>query len=421
MDAPFGIRRSRVAWLGLTAVLGLLLSAIVVAFVGTFALGLFFYYAVRPAFRQLQRRIGSRSIAASLTLLFVVGPGMVLVGYVGLIAFQELTAFAGPEVTRAIGERVPTDPELLEAVVDDPLVLLERLQSVSGVGEVLLTGVGAVGTVANGMLHVTLASALAYFLLRDGHRLESWFRESIGGADSSSYTFLRTVDAELEQVYFGNVLTVCLVALGAIVFYNGYNLVVPAAVAIPAPTLIAILTGVATFIPLVVGKIVYVPTGLVLFWQASQADPSPYWAPVVFLVVAFLFLDLLPMTFLLPYISGRTLHTGLIMFSYVLGGAYFGWYGLFLGPLIAVVLVQFGKIVLPEIIRGEPVDPQDGSAIDIGLQPLLGGDEPTADDANPEARPTPDREPLADGEPPSGDDRDGGPSTVEGDPDTDAA
>jgi len=380
MDTPFGIRRGRIAWLGLTAFLGLLLGAIVVAFVGTFALGLFFYYAVRPVFRQIQRRIGSRSVAASLTLLFVVVPGVVLVSYVGLIAFQELTAFAGPELTEAITERLPTDPELLMVAVTDPIELFQRLQSVSGIGDFLLTGVGAVGIVANGMLHLTLASALAFFLLRDGHRLEGWFRESIGGADSPSYTFLRTVDAELEQVYFGNVLTVCLVALGAILFYNGYNLVVPAAVAIPAPTLIAILTGIATFIPLVVGKVVYVPTGLYLLWQAVQVDPSPFWAPVAFLVIAFLFLDLLPMTFLLPYISGRTLHTGLIMFSYVLGGAYFGWYGLFLGPLIAVVLVQFGKIVLPEIIQGERVDPQDRSAIDIGMPPQLEDDDLAADD-----------------------------------------
>jgi len=399
MDEVFGIRRSRIAWLGVTAALGFIFGTIVLAFVGTFALGVFFYYAVRPVNRELYDRIGNRSAAASLTLLFVVVPGVALVGYIGLIAFQELATFAGPGLTELVGDRLPTDPEVLVTAVSDPVEFLQRLESVSGFGDYLLTGVGAIGTVTNGMLHVTLASAFAFFFLRDGHRVHNWFRDSFGDVDSTAYTFLRTVDAELEQVYFGNVLTVCIVALGAIVFYNVYNLVVPPAVAIPAPTLIAILTGVATFVPLVVGKIVYVPTGLYLLWQASQADPSPYWAPVLFLVVAFLFLDLVPMTFLLPLISGRTLHTGLIMFSYVLGGAFFGWYGIFLGPLLAVLFVHFGKIVLPEIIRGEEIDPDDRSPLDIGLQPKLGPDDGPAEPGEaPAGSGTPDDQPGADGD-----------------------
>lgn len=386
MGDRFGIRRSRLAWLGVTAVLGFVFASIVLAFVGTFALGVFFYYAVRPINHELLERIDSRSVAASLTLLFVVVPGMVLVGYIVLIAFEELATIAGPGLSEFIASRLPTDPDVLLVAVNEPVAFLQQLQSVSGFGSYLLTGVGAVGTVANGLLHLTLASAFAYFLLRDGHRLDGWFRETVGGANSAAYTFFRTVDAELEQVYFGNVLTVCIVALTAIVFYNGFNLIVPPSVRLPVPTLLAILTGIATFVPLVVGKIVYVPTGLYLVWQASQASPSPYWAPVSFLVVAFLFLDLLPMTFLLPYISGRTLHTGLIMFSYVLGGAFFGWYGLFLGPLLAVVFVQFGKIVLPEIVHGERVDPDDRSPLDIGLEPQItkpDGDARSSADAEP--------------------------------------
>ena len=101
---------------------------------------------------------------------------------------------------------------------------------------------------------MTLASAFAFFLLRDGDRLARWFRNGIAGPESAAYIYLRTVDRELQTVYFGNVLTALVVVGLAFLLYNGYNLVAPAPVGLPAPTLLALLTGVGTFIPLVVGK-----------------------------------------------------------------------------------------------------------------------------------------------------------------------
>jgi hypothetical protein len=43
------------------------------------------------------------------------------------------------------------------------------------------------------------------------------------------------------------------------------------------------------------------------------------------------------------------------MIAYIIGPLLFGWYGLFLGPLLLVVLVHFARILLPELVRGEPV------------------------------------------------------------------
>ncbi|MFB6176181.1 MAG: AI-2E family transporter, partial [Halobaculum sp.] len=143
----------------------------------------------------------------------------------------------------------------------------------------------------------------------------------------------------------------------------------PPAVSIPVPTLLALLTGIATFVPLVVGKLVYVPVGVFLLWNALRFDAS-FAYPVEFLVVAFLLLDILPQTFLRPLISGRSLHSGLVLFGYVLGAAYFGWYGLFLGPLIVVLGVQFLKHVLPDLADGSEFVPREEEGVDIGTDPL---------------------------------------------------
>jgi predicted PurR-regulated permease PerM len=386
-----GMDRSRVGWLAVTVVLGGVVLAFLLAFIGTFVLGLFFYYAVRPLFRRVKDRIGSRDAAASVTLLVVVVPSVVFAAWAGLVAFEELFAFAGPELTETVVARLPVDPRTLFAGTEGPTELAGQLGDLQQFQQYLLTGLGALGTVATGLLHVTLASAFAFFLLRDGDRLARWFRNGIAGPESAAYIYLRTVDRELQTVYFGNVLTALVVVGLAFLLYNGYNLVAPAPVGLPAPTLLALLTGVGTFIPLVVGKVVYLPATGYLLIRAAAAEQSVLWAPLVFLVASFFLVDLLPQTFLRPYLAGRTLHTGLVLFSYILGVALFGWYGLFLGPLLAVLVVHFAKLVLPEVVHGDPVRPANRSPIDIGIDPLVdsgdGGEPPAPSGSAPDGPP----------------------------------
>ena len=57
------------------------------------------------------------------------------------------------------------------------------------------------------------------------------------------------------------------------------------------------------------------------------------------------------------YYSTRRVHTGSVMFAYVLGPLLFGWYGLFLGPMILVFVTHFGLVVVPELLgRGDGDD-----------------------------------------------------------------
>lgn len=362
------IHRSRVAWWGIIGVLGILFAWFVLSFVGTFILGVFIYYGIRPVFNRVRSHIPNRGISASLTVLFVVLPVLAIISYAGVVAFREFATIIGSNVTSAILSRLFSDPTTVEAILQSPLQFLKGLENLSRFRGFLLRGLDALGAAGNAVLHLTLALALAFFLMRDGPRISTWFREDIAGGDSVSLAYLRAVDADLETVYFGNVLTVLFVGLMAVFVYHGFNFIGPQGLRIPLPTLLALLTGLATFVPLVVGKLVYLPTAAFLGWRAwrTGAGIDGLVAVSGFVILAFLALDLLPQTFIRPYLSGQSLHSGLVLFAYVLGAALFGWYGLFLGPLLAVLVVQAVNIVLPELLRGDPLTPS--THLDIGSE-----------------------------------------------------
>jgi predicted PurR-regulated permease PerM len=373
VPVTIGLSRARLGWWLVVGALAAALAGFVVAFVGTFVSGLFVYYGVRPLHRRVRAYVAHRGVAASLTLLFVVVPLLALVGYSLLVALREFLALAGPGLTDAVVARLslPGDPQRLSAVVADPLSYAVSLDDFDGIREGLLAGLRTLLTGANGLLHLTLALAFVFFLLRDGPRLAGWFRDVLGGDDDSvAVAYLVAVDADLERVYFGNVLAIGLVTVVAVAVYNGFGLVVPSPLDLPFPTLLALLTGLSTFVPLVVGKLVYVPVTAYLLVEATRAGGGDLLAyPLAFFAVAFVFLDLLPQTVVRPYVSGRSLHTGLVLFAYVLGAALFGWYGLFLGPLVAVAVVQAANVVLPELLHGERLTPAASSTIHIGSDP----------------------------------------------------
>jgi predicted PurR-regulated permease PerM len=377
MGTVSGIDRGRAGWWGVGLAAALVVGLFLYSFVGTVVLGLFFYYAARPVHRRVLARTDSRTAAATLTLLLLVLPALLLLSYASAVAIRELTAVAGEQFTEAVLTQVTNGADPLAELARDPAAFLTGFERLGDLREQVLAGLQQFGVVARGVLHLTLSLSLAFFLFRDGDRLERWFRSEIGDRDSGAHAFLRAVDNDLEQVYFGNVLTVLLVTVLSVLVYNGFNAVAPGGLLVPFPTLLALLTGLATFVPLVVGKLVYLPLTGYLAWEATRVDAGLLVVPVVFLITCFVLLDVLPQTVIRPYLSGQTLHTGLVMFSYILGVALFGWYGLFYGPLLAVFVVQFVNVALPELSRGEVVTPATARSVDIGTDP--GGSDEVGD------------------------------------------
>jgi predicted PurR-regulated permease PerM len=368
-DVSLGVDRRRVGWWLVAVVLLGAVGLFFYSFVGTFVFGLFVYYGARPVNRRIRRHVGSRGAAATITMLFIVLPTLSLLGYTSFVAVREFTNAAGPDLVNLLLERLPGQQQSIAGIVRNPPDLLNRVGQLSRIRQFLTGALGALGAVSNALLHLTLALTFAFFLYRDGNRLHAWYRAEVGGRETAAYSYFAGVDADLEVVYFGNVLTVVTVTVGSILVYNAYNFVVPASISLPFPTLLAVLTGLATFIPLVVGKVVYVPVTGYLLWKAIGTDTSLLIYPIAFLIIAFLFLDLIPQSIVRPYISGQTMHNGAVLFAYILGAALFGWYGLFFGPLLLVLVVQFANVVLNDLIRGQPFSPAPTTTTALGTDP----------------------------------------------------
>jgi predicted PurR-regulated permease PerM len=359
------VDRSRVGWWLLTLSLVVALAFVLHALVGTFVLGLFVYYGTRPLDRRFRRYL-PKGISAGFTLVAIALPALVLVGSVVVVAVREL----GPEGVETVARSAGSYAGV--SLGEDPVSELQTLAADADTGTamgIVTTGAGALAFLADGLLHVVIALAIAFYLLRDDDHLRSWFQGNVATEGEALHAYATAADRDLATIYFGNVLLIGLVAAMATVVYHGFNLLAPSPLAIPAPTALAMLTGFASLIPIVVGKVVYVPLVAYLGGLAFRSDPALLVYPAALLAVCLALLDLLPMTYLLPRIAGRKTHVGLVLLAYVLGPVLFGWYGLFFGPLLLVLGVQLVRIAFTELIHGEGVTPHVTAAESIGADP----------------------------------------------------
>lgn len=358
--------RSRVLWWILTAVLAGTLGLLVYSYVGTFVFGIFIYYAARPTYRRLQRVIESPGLAAASALFAFELPFLAVAGYLLFLAVRELERYAGAGA-EVVAWFLPVPAAELERAIADPGAYVSSFDLAS-VAEVIRTGGDVLGPVATFFLHLALAVALAFYLLRDGDRISAWFRDEVG-EESALCLYASLVDRDFQVVYSGNIRTVVAVALLALGVYNGLNLVAPPGLKIPIPNVFALLTGAATLVPIVVGKVVYVPVAVYLGLAAVESDPQTLWFPVLVTIVALLVLDLFPIMVLRPVFAGQSTHRGAMMFSYIFGGLLFNWYGIFFGPLLLIAAIHLVRVGLSELAHGDRITAEVTTAHGLGSMP----------------------------------------------------
>lgn len=351
------VANSRNFWVGLAFVLAGVLLFVLYAFVGTFVLGLFLYYSSRPIYVRLRRRIRPPTLAAAVALFVLVLPVILLFWYTAALGLSELQSLAELDLSSYEDLLAPYTnfaglTEELQLVVQTLVSDPEQLLTGSRLRAILTDTVAAtteyIGAVLTGLLHLFVALALAFYLLRDGDRLAAWTCTHF--TDETLLTYGRAVDADLKTVFFGNILNALLTGtVGAIVF-SLLSAIAPPAVGVPVPILLGLLVGAGSLVPVVGMKIVYVPLSLYLAGLAIITDPPSLWFPLFFFVVTFVVVDTIPDLVIRPYVSGRNLHVGAVMFAYIFGPLLFGWYGLFLGPLLLVVITDYARVVVPEVV-----------------------------------------------------------------------
>jgi len=362
------LSRYRLGWWSLGLALGAAVVYIVYAFVGTFVFGVFIYYATRPIYKRLKRRIRPPSLAAAVSLFALALPALFLIAYALSIALGELLKYVNSGAFDP--SRWPIVNQELLGSIADPATLLEldperylTAEGLQSLGASLGSAVDTVAFVGVGAIHLFVMLALAFYLLRDGGRLSKWAVKEFGDDRGVLKAYGQEVDRDFKGIFFGNILNAVLTGSIGVLAYSVLNIYAPAGLAIPAAPLVGLLAGVASLIPVVGMKLVYVPVALYLTALGILTEPTALWFVALFVLVSFVIVDVIPDLVLRPYVSGRSLHVGSLMIAYTFGPLLFGWYGIFLMPMLLVLVVHFARLVLPELLNGEPIQPY---AVDPG-------------------------------------------------------
>jgi len=392
MPSRWDIERSRAAWWVLGAALAAVLAHVLSSYLGTFVFGVFIYYATRPVYRRIRRVVRPPSLAAMVSLLTLALPALLLLAYTVAVGVQEAAAFLEnnpsiPQLDALVGQYLE-----VSSIVQDPEQLLESdsarevLQRFAGEAQQYL------GFIGNALLHLFIMITIAYYLLKDDRRLASWVRGHFADDRGVVVAYGRAVDRDFSNIFFGNILNAVLTAIIGAISYNLLDYVSPTAVGLPYPTLLGLLTGVASLIPVVGMKLVYFPVAIYITGVAATTASRLLWFPAVFVAVSFVVVDTIPDFVLRPYVSGRGLHLGTVMLAYIFGPLLWGWYGIFLGPMLLVLVVHFGRLVLPELLGGRQIEPD---AMGPELATSTGGKAGPQNDSAPDAGATDDAGPPA--------------------------
>jgi predicted PurR-regulated permease PerM len=335
----------------------LIIAYIAVAFLAVLVLTIFLYYAVRPIFRLLGQFGIGRRIRAGLSILLFGLPFVALIGYtVAVVTAEAMEVLNEQGIVGSGADQLLTqleigsfNPTTLRGLVGDSSA------NISAVADQLLD----VASLAGGLFVSTLLVVTGtYYLLVDGPRFAGWFLDTYDDTGIVR-NYAAAVDSELSRTLFGNVVNILITAIIALVTFYLYNFFAPAAAAVPFPALLAALAGIASLIPVIGIKIVYIPLCLVLAANAWLIGQLELLGPIAVLaVISAVVVDFIPDIIVRAQISADQTHTGLLLVAYIVGPSVFGFYGLFLAPILLVATTNAVQILLPYALSGDRPDVQ---------------------------------------------------------------
>jgi small-conductance mechanosensitive channel len=350
-------KRFVVALFGLAV--AVVVGALAYQFIAALTVSVFLYYSTRRYYSSLRRLRLPARVRAVVVMASLAIPLLLLVSYATVLIIVEARQF----VTQyALVDVAAAHVGWLDGAESVPDLTVEGLYSAYQSGQLspfvdflsenamVLTSV-----VSQFALNLFITTIVTYYLLVDGRRIREWLLRFDDGAIIREY--LEAVDEELEAVLFGNLLNVLAISLIAIAAFTGYNAVAPAAVEVPYPTLAGALTGIASLIPVVGMKVIYIPlTGIAALPVVLDGQSSLLVYVFGFLLVAVVIVDTIPDLLLRPLLSGESTHVGLLMLAYTLGPVVLGFYGLFFAPILLVVGMTFANTALPRLLGASEPD-----------------------------------------------------------------
>ena len=337
-------------------VVAVLVGAIAYKFVAALTVSVFLYYSTRRYHAALRRLRLPARVRAVVVLTSLAVPLLLLISYALVLLVIEARQFV---TEYSLIDVASSNFDWFGGIETLPEFTVDGIYGAYQAGELDVfidfaadNAAFLTTLVSDFFLNLFIIVIVTYYLLVDGARIRSWLLRFDDEAIVREY--LEAVDRELEAVLFGNLLNVIATSLIAVGVFTAYNAVAPSVAEVPYPALAGALTGIASLIPVVGMKIVYLPLTIISAIPILVGGDSSSLVYVAgLLVLAIVVVDTIPDLVLRPLLSGETTHVGLLMLAYTLGPVVLGAYGLFFAPIVLVVGLTFADTALPRLLGAD--------------------------------------------------------------------
>lgn len=356
-------------------ILVLLMLWVAWPFLNVIVYGLFIYYVAKPIKRRLRPYIKNDTALVFVCLFLLALPFVIVIGYALLLGISEVSSVSqslGLQTTQtmiltnmsSVVSKVQQNFSVSTLLSGDLLGMLPAdlaklisgsSGSYAGIQQLFIsTGMTAVELVFKAFIMLIIA----FYLIRDDDRIKAWFVRTFPKLpeehDGVLVKYWRAVDDDLEKIFFGNILSIVLLAIIAVIIFSLLNILAPdPSFLIPLPLLMGALCGAAALLPVIGMYIVTVPLFLYILIQSVLA--GTFTAHIVYFIVmvlaVVLLVQTLPELFLRPFVACGQINTGLLMFAYILGPLVFGIAGLFIAAILLVLITHYFRIVLPQLSK----------------------------------------------------------------------
>ncbi len=348
-----------------------IVSYILTQFAGALALGVFIYYSVRPIYNIMLSLKINRTISAFVAPLVFLTPVFILIFYTIRVIVLEIRSiilqyrylfdnlidqeFIELIISSSQITSFPQPQELQRITIGDfsEIATIFNQDMLYSISNILIESSLSLFSLLSGLFFTLfIAFSLTFYLLRDGWIIKNktlkYFKY-----DKTVTEFFKKLDRDLKIVFFGNILLAILTGLFAAFIFTLLAQFAPGGEILTYPALVGILCGVTSLIPVIGMKLVYWPMTVILFISGYQHQTliDALIFPIIFFTIGLIIIDTIPDLIARPYLGSMGgISTSILLFSYVFGPLVFGWYGLFLGPIIFVVFYEFIEIILPDLI-----------------------------------------------------------------------
>lgn len=359
------------------SILTILLSFMIFNFIGSIVLGLFLYYVSEPVYKYLRNYNISKTTSALSALISLILPIVIILSYtIRIIAIE----FRSISIQLRSISTNSTDLGILKYLQSEPvndLIIninnISQIQSIEDIEEIINSfdasfvssvidisvesSLIVISSLSDIFFTLFIAFAIAFYSLKNGENIKKKVYELIQH-DPDIIQFWEKLDRKLQMVYIGNIGLAIFTAIIAVVSFTLISYFIPGGGVLRYPALIGILCGLTSIIPVFGVKIIYIPITLILYTinLLQYGFPEGVLFPTVFIVVSVIIVDVIPDLIIRPKIGSMGgVSMGVVLLSFVLGPLTFGWYGLFLGPIVFVVIYEFINELLPKIMNNEVI------------------------------------------------------------------